>query len=82
MIRRADVSLVLVLFSVGAVGCALGRNDVGTLERNQSVHIVMRDGVRIAIDLWLPPRLGVDDRVVAIAADRVREAWRQTADVS
>ena len=81
MIRRADVSLVLAFFSVGAVGCALGRNDVGTLERNQSVHIVMRDGVRIAIDLWLPPRLGVDDRVpTMIRATRYWRAQGRTSD--
>lgn len=34
------------------------------------------------VTMHVAPPLGVDDRVVAIAADRVREAWLQTADVS
>jgi putative CocE/NonD family hydrolase len=81
MIRRFDVCFLLAFYSVGAVACASGQGDVGTLERNQALHVVVRDGVRIAIDLWLPPRLRVDDRVpTMIRATRYWRAQGRTSD--
>jgi predicted acyl esterase len=31
--------------------------------RNQAVYVKMRDGVEIAVDIWLPPDLKRDERV-------------------
>ena len=41
---------------------------VGGLPRMQSQYLTMRDGVRIAVDIWLPPDMGTDDRVPTLVA--------------
>jgi predicted acyl esterase len=34
--------------------------------RNQSVYVRMRDGVEIALDIWLPPELRTGERVLVL----------------
>lgn len=42
--------------------------------RNQALHIKMRDGVRIAVDVWLPPDLASDATVPALM--QMTRYWR------
>ena len=35
----------------------VGRDVRSDLPRNRALHVTMRDGVRIAIDVWLPVNL-------------------------
>jgi predicted acyl esterase len=42
--------------------------------RLQALYVEMRDGVRIAIDVWLPEKLGADQKVPAIM--RATRYWR------
>src|SRR2546423_520236 len=44
------------------------------LPRNQALHIPMRDGVRIAIDIWLPAGLQPGERVPTLM--RATRYWR------
>jgi sirohydrochlorin ferrochelatase len=52
-------------------GIILQRNVIGGLEqiKERYPHIAMS----------VTPPLGVDDKIVAITADRVRQAWNQAA---
>lgn len=50
--------LILVLITL----CACSQTNTGYM-RNQAIYIPMRDGVRIAIDLWLPEDLAPTDRI-------------------
>lgn len=50
-------------------GLILQRNVLGTMRRLQETYP--------AIPMWVAPPLGVDDRLVAVAGDRVREAQRR-----
>ena len=52
----------------GAIGPA------STLERNQALHIPMRDDVRIAIDVWLPEGIEPDTRLPTMV--RATRYWR------
>ena len=52
----------------GAMGPA------STLERNQALHIPMRDGVRIAVDVWLPE--GIDPGARLPTMIRATRYWR------
>ena len=47
---------------------------VSTLERNQALHIPMRDGVRIAVDVWLPE--GIEPGTSLPAMVRATRYWR------
>ena len=40
----------------------------GGLPRMQSQYLTMRDGVKIAVDVWLPPQMGADERVPTLVA--------------
>src|SRR5690349_20591250 len=42
--------------------------------RNQAVYVQMRDGVEIAVDIWLPPNLKKDERVPVLL--RTTRYWR------
>ncbi|MCX5770047.1 MAG: CocE/NonD family hydrolase [Candidatus Hydrogenedentes bacterium] len=42
--------------------------------RNESQYLTMRDGVRIAIDVWYPPRLAREERIPAVM--RATRYWR------
>ncbi|MEO7965106.1 MAG: CocE/NonD family hydrolase, partial [Gemmatimonadaceae bacterium] len=71
LVRRltlgVGVLVVLGLFAIIALGAfsrAPGDERVpGGMRRNESVYVTMRDGVRIAIDIWYPPTLGTGVRV-------------------
>jgi hypothetical protein len=45
-----------------------------TLERNQALHIPMRDGVRIAVDVWLPEGIEPGTRLPTMI--RATRYWR------
>ncbi len=45
-----------------------------TLERNQALHIPMRDGVRIAVDVWLPEGIEPGTRLPTMV--RATRYWR------
>lgn len=42
------------------------RSTPAGLQRNQALHVVMRDGTRIAVDVWLPEALAAGERVPVI----------------
>ena len=44
------------------------------LPRNQALYVTMRDSVKIAIDVWLPPALGQGERIPAIV--KMTPNWR------
>ncbi|MDA0734221.1 MAG: hypothetical protein O2909_08190 [Chloroflexi bacterium] len=69
--RVSSVIFVPYLFFPGLI---LQRNVLGGMKELQEKYPKMA--------MHVTPPLGVDDRVVAVAADRVREVWRQTAGVS
>jgi len=52
----------------GAIGPA------SSLERNQALHIPMRDGVRIAVDVWLPEGIEAGARLPTMV--RATRYWR------
>ena len=47
---------------------------VSTLTRNQALHIPTRDGVRIALDVWLPD--GIEEGALLPAMIRATRYWR------
>ncbi|MXW56257.1 MAG: hypothetical protein F4Z59_06165, partial [Gemmatimonadales bacterium] len=57
---------------------ATGR-PVSALTRNQALHIPMRDGVRIAVDVWLPEGIRPGDRLPAMM--RATRYWRARGEV-
>ncbi|MFN8581338.1 MAG: CocE/NonD family hydrolase [Gemmatimonadaceae bacterium] len=71
MIARIAKGLLILLVVVVAGGALLSATarDVGDssvpsgARRNQALYVTMRDGVRIAIDLWLPPTLAAGQKV-------------------
>ena len=46
------------------------------MRRNTSVYVRMRDGVEIAIDIWLPPGLKAGERVPVLM--KTTRYWRAT----
>ena len=55
-------------------GGAGNTGPASTLERNQALHIPMRDGVRIAVDIWLPEGIEPGTRLPAMV--RATRYWR------
>ncbi len=74
MLKRIGfVSLGLVALLLGGVAIlGVTARDVGDaripagMKRNEARFIVMRDGVRIAVDLWYPSKLAKGERVPAL----------------
>ncbi len=74
MIKRiAKVLLVLAVVAIAASWVlAATAKDAGDrpvpagLKRNQALYVTMRDGVQIAIDLWLPENLAAGRKIPAI----------------
>jgi len=64
------------LLSLTLAGCAdrASAPSVDTQLRNQALHIEMRDGVKIAIDLWLPDQVRDGARVPTLM--RMTRYWR------
>jgi sirohydrochlorin ferrochelatase len=65
------VSAIMCVPYIFFPGIILQRNVIGGLEeiKERYPHIAMS----------VTPPLGVDDKIVAITADRVRQAWNQAA---
>jgi putative CocE/NonD family hydrolase len=71
MIRKLlkGLGVVLALLLVVAIGGVATGRTAGEqsvpagMVRNTAQYLVMRDSVKIAIDLWLPPSLAVGDKV-------------------
>ena len=55
-------------------GGAATRSPASTLDRNQALHIPMRDDVRIAVDVWLPERIEPGTRLPTMI--RATRYWR------
>ena len=55
-------------------GMASAAGPVSTLTRNQALHIPMRDGVRIAVDVWLPN--GIEEGALLPTMIRATRYWR------
>ena len=76
----ASSMLALALFALTA-SCGDARSTgagaigpVSTLERNQALHIPMRDDVRIAVDVWLPEGIEPGTRLPTMV--RATRYWR------
>ena len=67
--RAASIICVPYLFFPGLI---LQRNVLGTMRRLQETYP--------AVPMWVAPPLGVDDRLVAVAGDRVRAAQQPPKD--
>ncbi len=61
---------LLPLVACLMVACSGG----GAYTRNQALYVTMRDGVRIAVDLWLPEGLGRRERIPTVM--RATRYWR------
>lgn len=68
-------ALPVALFFYSAL-CLAGQPEVtaGGVARNQAIYLAMQDGVRIAVDLWLPADLAPGARVPAII--KATTYWR------
>lgn len=62
----------------GGAGEALAP-PVSALVRNQALHVPMRDGVRIAVDVWLPAGIESADRLPTMM--RATRYWRARDEV-
>lgn len=71
------VTAVLAILIAGSTVTLEGeRLTPAGVERNDSVYVTMRDGVRIAIDIWRPTDLAADDKVpTLIRATRYGRAY-------
>lgn len=75
--RRAAGVLVLSTFIASILGCATNPAHVATpagLPRNESRYLTMRDGARIATDVWYPADLAPGQQVPTIV--RSTRYWR------
>ncbi len=80
LLTAAPAALALTLLALTA-SCgdapSTGAGAIGpasTLERNQALHIPMRDGVRIAVDVWLPEGIEPGARLPTMI--RATRYWR------
>ncbi|MCG8466863.1 MAG: CocE/NonD family hydrolase [Gemmatimonadetes bacterium] len=64
----------LVVAAALAIGGCDPAPEPPDLTRNQAFHITMRDGVRIAVDLWLPETLEPGSRIPTVV--RATRYWR------
>lgn len=61
------LGLVAATFVLAATAHDVGDDVVATGEkRNRAVYVSMRDGVQIAVDIWLPPKLANGEKVPAL----------------
>jgi putative CocE/NonD family hydrolase len=71
MIKKIILAVIaiLVLAAIGFVVWVISYPELsksktaGGLPRNQSQYLTMRDGVKIAVEVWLPPKLEQGDKV-------------------
>ena len=69
LVEERNVSSIVVVPYVFFPGLILKRNILGGMERLHQKYP--------EVSLTATPPLGVDDRLVAVAADRVRQVWNQ-----
>ena len=71
LVQNRQVSSIMCVPYLFFPGLILQRNVIGGMEqiKERYPHVAMS----------VTPPLGVDDRIVAITADRVRQVWRQAA---
>jgi sirohydrochlorin ferrochelatase len=72
LVEERRVSSIICVPYLFFPGMILRRNVLGGLERLQQKYP--------GVPMTVTPPLGVDDRLVAVAADRVREVWELEAD--
>jgi len=79
---RAPASqLALCLLAASLVACRpAAHQGHSELPRNQSLYVTMRDGVRIAIDVWLPSDLEPGEKIPTVM--RATRYWRALEHVS
>ena len=71
------VNRLLILVAATAT---FGIAEAGDYPRNQALHVTMRDGVKIAIDVWLPEDLPADEKIpTLIHATRYWRAMEHTS---
>lgn len=74
MLKKIAIGVVGVVvgLALAVVGLAATAHDVGDdvvaagMKRNQSLYVTMRDGERIAIDVWFPPVLAAGEKIPAL----------------
>lgn len=71
LVEQRQVSSIMCVPYIFFPGLILQRNVIGGME------LIKERYPRVAMSVT--PPLGVDDRIVAITADRVRQVWRQAA---
>jgi len=79
--RRGSIGSRIVLAGMAmvlCVACAGGSPPSENLPRNQALYVTMRDGVRIAIDVWLPAAVDPGEKIPTVM--RATRYWR-AADV-
>ena len=69
LVEERDVSAIICVPYIFFPGLILTRNVLGTMAQLQDKYP--------KVVMTVAPPLGVDDRLVAVAADRVREIWNQ-----
>ncbi len=74
--RIREYGGVLVILAV--LGSACETANQAEFPRNQSLYVTMRDGVKIAIDVWLPAELRTGEKIPTIV--RATRYWR-AADI-
>jgi sirohydrochlorin ferrochelatase len=67
LVEERGVSAIIVVPYLFFPGLILRRNILGAMDRLRETY----PGLPLAV----APPLGVDDRLVAVAADRVRQVW-------
>ena len=72
LVENRRVSRMMVVPYVFFPGMILRRNVLGSLERLEKTY----PGLPISVT----PPLGVDERVIQVAANRVRQAWKSAAE--
>ena len=72
--KRIPIALTVLLFLLAQAAAA------GDYPRNQSLYVSMRDGVRIAIDVWLPADLDESDSIPTLM--HATRYWRARQNVS
>ena len=72
--KKLLLSLSVVLVLSASIAWA------GDYPRNQSLYVTMRDGVRIAVDVWLPEEL--DDTSTIPALMHATRYWRARQNVA
>ena len=70
LIAERGVSSLICVPYIFFPGLILTRNVLGTMARLQEEYP--------QVSMTVAPPLGVDDRLIAVAADRVRQAWAQS----